>query len=202
MNATLRNVLWAALAAIMVGFVLGELGDMVNAPTIGESGRVLAVSIGILLFFILHLRRANRASHPADADARARALSFICPHDHALVYFVRTGLSGAAVGVDIDIDDRTVAQVRSPRFTCLTLTPGTHSFKAHVGNGRSSMAPAPALLSISLGTGSVTLLHVAIRRSVLKTNLVFEPWTLDMAKARLGRMTMVLPESTATGSPT
>ena len=185
MNKTLRNLLVAAACASMIAFVFKLLAALVNAPGLGEARLTLGAAIGILTFFILHLRGASRRAPPADADAWARALAFVCPPDRALVYFVRSGFAGGAVGVDIDVDGKTVVQIKSPRFTCLTLAPGTRTFEAHVGDGRSSLAPASAQMSTRLTAGSVTLLHIAIKRSMLKTMLAFDPWTLDTAKVSL-----------------
>lgn len=150
--------------------------------------------LGVLTFFILHLRAANRRAAPADADALARALAFTCPPDRALVYFIRTGFAGKAVGVDISVDGKTVAQIKSPRFTCVALAPGLHELTVHIGSGGSAMNPGSAKHSGTLSAGSVTLLHIGIQRGMLKSQLVFEPWTLDTAKARLGEISMVQPE--------
>lgn len=197
MNKLLRNLLIAAGVAVAVGFVFGFLGVVLHSGEVGSSGQFLAGTLGILTFFILHLRAGNRRAAPADAEARARALSFTCPPDQALVYFVRTGFAGKAVGVDIAIDGKTVAQIKSPRFTCVAVLPGTHELRAHLGGGGSALSPGEARLSSALPAGSITLLHIGIERGLVKSKLVFEPWTLDLAKAKLGNIGMVLPEMRA-----
>jgi hypothetical protein len=197
MNKLLRHAVVAALAAVAIGTVLRLLSDFVNAPDLGEAGWTLAAAIGIILFFIFYLRGANRRTATGDTEARERALAFACPADRALVYFVRSGLAGAAVGVDIRVDGQTVAQIKSPRFTCVTIAPGLRTLEACVGDGRSSLAPASAVMSATVTAGSVTLLHIGTRRSMLKTALVFEPWSIETAKARLKKIGMVLADSSA-----
>ena len=139
MSKTLRNVLTAAAVAMLVGFLFGALGAAVNSPDLGSVGLTLAASIGGITFFILHLRSGNRCVAQADSDARARALAFGCPPDRALVFFVRSGFAGGAVGVDVAIDGKTLAQIKSPRFTCVQLAPGEHALSAHVGGSASAL---------------------------------------------------------------
>lgn len=194
MSKLLRNVVIAALVALGVGFVFGFLGAVTHSEDVGSTGQWLAGALGVLTFFILHLRAGNRRAVPADADASARALAFTCPPDRALVYFIRTGFAGKAVGVDIGVDGKTVAQIKSPRFTCVALAPGLHELTAHIGAAGSALNPGSAKHSGTLLAGSVTLLHIGIQRGMLKSQLVFEPWTLETAKARLGKISMVQPE--------
>jgi hypothetical protein len=201
MNKLWRNLLIATALAAAVALVFGFLGAVVHAEEVGNSGQWLAGALGILTFFILQMRADNRRAAPADAEARSRALNFACPQDRALVYFVRTGFAGKAVGMNVVIDGKTVVQLKSPRFTCLTLAPGMHELEARVGDGESALNPASARLSKPLAVGSVTLLHIAIQRGMLKSQLVFEPWTLDIARARLAKIAMVLPELSAASPP-
>jgi len=196
MNKSLRNALVAAIAAVAIGTVLGQLSDVVNAPELGQAGWTIAAAVGIILYFIFHLAGANRPTQRADAEARQRALAFACPPDRALVYFVRSGMAAWAVGADIRVDGRTVAQIKSPRFTCVTVAPGQHTLEAHMGDAGSSLAPAAAVMTTTVAAGSVTLLHIGIRRSMLRSSLVFEPWSIETAKQRLTKIGMVLADST------
>lgn len=196
MKRMLRNALVAAATAVVIGTTLARLGAAVSAPGLEDAGWVLACSIGILIYFILSTLGGNRQATRADAATRERALTFVCPPDQALVYFVRTGFVGAAMGVDICIDGRSVAQLKSPRFACVTLTPGPHALEARVGDGSSALVPASAAMSKAIAAGSVTLLHIGLRRNALKTSLVFEPWALETAKERLTKIGMVLATST------
>jgi hypothetical protein len=198
MNKLLRNLLIAAGVAVAVGLAFSFLGAVLHSGEVGSSGQLLAGTLSILTFFILHLRAGNRGAAPAGAEARARALSFTCPIDQALIYFVRTGFAGKAVGVEIAIDGNAVAQIKSPRFTCVAVPPGTHDLRAHIGGSGSALSPGEAQLSSTLAAGSITLLHIGIERGIVKSKLVFEPWTLDLAKAKLGNIDMVLPEMLAT----
>lgn len=191
MSKLLRNVLIGAAIALGVSLLFGFIGGAVHSEEIATSGQYLAAALGILSFFILQTLIGTRRSVPADAEARARALSFTCPPDRALVYFVRTNFAGKAVGVNIEIDGKTVAQIKSPRFTCVELPPGAHELKAWIGG--SALNPDAAQISSTLPAGSITLLHIGLRRRMLKTQLVFEPWTLDVAKTRLGKIGMVSP---------
>jgi hypothetical protein len=197
MNKTVRNALIAAGVAVVVSFVFSVLDAMTHSADVGSAGLTLAGVSGALIFVVLQFRGGNRRVSPADAQARAQALTFSCPPDRALVYFIRTGFAGKAVGVDIAVDGKTAAQIRSPRFTYLSLAPGSHALTAQIGDGQSKLSPQSAQFPATLAAGSVTLLHIGIQRGLLTSQLVFEPWTLDKAKAQLGKIGMVLPETLA-----
>jgi hypothetical protein len=169
MSKLLRNLVIGAVVAVAAGLAFGLLGAMPDSEAIGNLRWWLAGTLGILAFFMLHLLGGNVRTAPADAAARAQALSFACPPDRSLIYFVRTGFTGKAVGVDIAIDGKTVSQIKSPSFTCLALAPGAHEFEARVGKERSALCPGSARLSATLVAGSATLLHIAIQRGKLES---------------------------------
>lgn len=195
MGKTVRNALIAAAVAALIGFLLEVLPALVDSSSAGGAGWTLAVALGCITFFILHFVSANRRTAAASPELRERALSFRCAPDEALVYFVRTGFAGKAVGVDLVVDGGIVAQIKSPRFACVQLAPGAHEFAARIGAGDSALKPGSARQAGVLAPGSVTVLHVAIQRSMLKSQLVFEPWSLETAKARLPQIAMVAVQS-------
>jgi hypothetical protein len=200
MNKTVRNVSIAAGIAVLVGFIFGLLSAATRSRDLASAGQMLAAVLSIFSFFILQLRGGNRRTTYADANARAEALTFACPTDRALVYIIRTGFAGKAVGVDITVDGRMSAQIKSPRFACLSLVPGEHHIAAQVGDAKSKLNPDSAQFVATLAAGSIALLHVGIQRDLLRAKLVFEPWTLEMAKAKLRKVPMVLAE-TSTPAP-
>ncbi len=195
MKKTLRNGAIGAGIAFATALIFAVLGAAARAPSVADTGMTLGVAIGCIAFFALHFTSANRKVSAADAESRQRALAFTCPPDGALVYFVRTGFAGKAVGVDILVDGLNVAQIKSPRFTCVALKPGTHELVARVGTGTSALNPGTATLSTTLAAGSITLLHVSIQRSLVKSQLVFEPWSLEKARTQLAAIGMVMAET-------
>lgn len=200
MGKTLRNALIATAVAALIGFPLEVLPALVDSSSAGGAGWTLAVAMGIITFFILHFVSANRRVAAASPELRESALSFRGVPDQALVYFVRTGFAGKAVGVDVDVDGKAVAQIKSPRFTCIQIAPGAHEFVARIGAGDSALKPGSAQHAGVLAPGSVTVLHVSIQRSMLKSQLVFEPWTLETAKVRLPQIAMVAVTSSIAGA--
>jgi hypothetical protein len=195
MKRILRNFAIGAAIAFATAFLFGFLGAVAHSPDVADTGAGLGVAIGVLAFFVLHFTGGNRKVAAADDASRQRALAFTCPPNRALVYFIRTGFAGKAVGVDIVVDGRPVAQIKSPRFTCIDLPPGTHELVARVGDGTSALNPGTATLSTPLAAGSVALLHIAIQRNMLKSQLVFEPWSVEAAGTKLAAIGMVLPET-------
>lgn len=92
------------------------------------------------------------------------------------------------------------AQAEGSGHRSKNVAAGDGQLAAQVGDGKSKLTAGSARLSTTLATGSVTLLHIEIQRGMLNSQLVFEPWTLDMARAKLGRIGMVLPEMLATAT--
>ncbi|MDE2370790.1 MAG: hypothetical protein KGN16_17610 [Burkholderiales bacterium] len=197
MKQMLRNTGIAIAVAAAVAGIFAMLGALTQTPDIAGTGAMLAIACGVISWFALQLLTSNRRVDQAEPAARERALAFHCPPGRALVYFVRTGFAGKAVGFDLAVDGRTVAQIRSPRFTCIELSPGNHELSARVGGGKSAFAPAAARLTTLLAPGSVTLLHIAIRRQLTSSELAFEPWSIETARERLPKVVMVAPDAAA-----
>lgn len=197
MKKLLIPALAGFLVAGVVAGVFGFLGARLHDPVIAESGRLLAAALGCALSFLLYMKAGNRRVATADESRRSHALEFACPPDKALIYLIRTGFKGNAIGVDIQVDGHTVAQLRSPMFTCIEVAPGSHSIAAEVGGNASALHPAPARHDAALAAGSITLLHIGMKMQLTRSQLVFEPWALDAAKAKLGSIRMVLPQPLA-----
>lgn len=193
MKKWLIPALLAFVAAAIISFVFGFIGGFVHDEKLVDIGKLLGGLIGAFVFYFLYAKSGNRAVAKADEATRHRALQFACPPGKALLYLARTGFKGSAIGVDIAVDGRTLAQLKAPMFTCLELAPGPHRLQAEVG-GRSALHPAGAESALVLEAGTVTLLHIGMKTGLTRSQLVFEPWTLDTAQQKLASIGMVLPE--------
>lgn len=99
---------------------------------------------------------------------------------------------GKANGVDLNLDGRDVAQLKSPRFTVLHLTPGTHTLRAALaGAMNTGSVPAVASFEVQAGQTLVFQLRLAIKLST--SDVVLERVDApDAVLPRLARMKMVL----------
>lgn len=195
MKGTLRNVIIAFAVVFAVGFCFGFLGAITHDSSLGSLGSTVGLLAGAFTFFILQFRQGNRRVTFADSTTLARALAFNCPPDKSLLYIVRTGFMGKAVGIDIQVDGLPAAQLQSPRFTCVEVAPGEHLVTGKVGDGTSKFLPSTGQTPVNLVAGTVTVLHLHLERGMSRSQIAFTPWSMEAAKSKLAGLRMVLPKT-------
>ncbi len=182
-----------AAVAFAVGFGLALLIALLTTLA-GETNMGEAVLVGIFgsiaAAFVYGNLSGNRAvAKASDADKTA-ALAAAPPQGKALVFVYRDAYVGKLVGMDIAIDERPVAQIKSPRFTMVTVSPGRHVMSA----GFSGFAGAQVKREsdpFDFAPGTTTVLKIANRIGLVQGGLKFEMQPdLAAAKQRLARMPM------------
>jgi hypothetical protein len=178
------------IAASLVGFVLfGLLRYFLGSGFTMLLSLVLLVIGGVIVFRNL---QTNRKVADAPADVRAAALTFTPAPDKATLYVLRTQFLGKAVGVNVLIDGREVAQIKSPRFTRILLTPGAHEIAGYTGTTKK---PADGSgLSVTANAGEILVLMCAVEPQMVGTSVKFTPMSLDKARADLQKTRMVQPD--------
>jgi hypothetical protein len=107
----------AVLAGLVAYFVLRSLLG-------GEIMTILAL-VGVVAGGVIVFRnsKTNRKVAEATLDQRDQALKFAPVAGKAVLYVFRNQFVGRAVGINVMIDGREVAQLKSPRFTRLRFRP-------------------------------------------------------------------------------
>jgi len=120
MSKPVRAVVIGVVVAFVVSFLLSLL------PT--EDGRSFSLSTlmvglfaGIFTAYILGNLSGNRSVADAGDEQRKQALAAVPPAGKMLLYVQRQGFVAKLAGLNIFIDGRNVAQLKSPRFTLVTL---------------------------------------------------------------------------------
>lgn len=183
------------IAAFAVAFIVGFLFSLISG--FDTSTMMIAAVAGALTFIVMFNLSGNRSVANADAASRSRALAFEVWPDKTALYLVRTGFIGMAAGMNVSVDGKPVAQLKSPRFTRLDITPGAHSVTASFGGGLSGQTKpvdfqftgAPSeivVLKLSMGIGALKN-PVQIER-VSRESVQMALQTMQMTAADVGEL--------------
>jgi hypothetical protein len=150
--------------------------------------------VGVFTAYILANLAGNRKVATADAGAKAAALAMAPPPGKALVYAYRDGFVGMAAGLNVSVDDKPVAQLKSPRFTCVAVSPGVHSLGAAFG-GLAGPQNKGAQVEVPAAAGGVYVFKLGVSMGALQNSIKAEPMTdLTPAKAKMSGMSMTVPD--------
>ncbi len=185
-----RNLVVYGLAAIagLIGYVL--LRSLLGGEIMTIVGFIALVVAAVVVFRNL---RTNRKVTHATPEQRTEALAFApIPGKASLVIF-RNQFVGRAVGVNVLIDGREVAQLKSPRFTRILLTPGTHRLAGYTGTNK---APTPSEgIELIANAGEVYTCKCEVEPQMIGVTIKYTPLALDAARADVQKITrMVVPD--------
>ena len=97
------------------------------------------------------------------------------------------------MGVNVLIDGREAAQLKSPRFTRILLTPGSHRIAGYTGTNKT---PAPGEgTELIANAGEVYVAKCEVEPQMIGVTIKFTPMSIDAARADLKKITrMVEPD--------
>jgi hypothetical protein len=180
---------------VLVG-AIGFLGVMWVVRKFVGQGPVALIWLAILIVGIVIVVRnlmSNRKVADAAPEARTQALAFTPDSAHAALYILRKQFVGQAVGVNVEIDGRAVAQLKSPRFTRILLSPGAHKVSGYAGPA-SNRKPSAGDLEFTAAAGEIVVLECAVEPGMIGTTTKFKRVELESVRAKLARTRMVAPD--------
>ena len=196
----MQKYLVPALAGFAVGFVINFLIGMAASAAGGKgdnSGLYLGMAAGAITAIVFYNLSGNRRTANAAASAKQRALAFTADPGKAALYLVRTGFVGKMAGMNLAVDGREVAQLKSPRFTRIEITPGPHVLTASFGGGLAGQTK-PSELAFSCADGEIVVMKLAMSMGVLKNPVKIERSSADAsARAELSGMQMTAADVAA-----
>jgi hypothetical protein len=193
MSKTLQAVILGCVVALVVstagGLLLGMVGD-----TKPFGGVTAGVGVGILSAFVFaNLSGNRRIANASDAD-KAAVLSRQPPPGKALLFLYREGYVAKLAGMNLTVDDKPVAQLKAPRFTCIVVPAGHHVIAARFGG----MVSAQSLLgqcALDVAADSAAAVRIGVRMTFGRNGVDLQPQAdLAAAKARLAGMPMTPPD--------
>jgi hypothetical protein len=186
--------MWKYIGMVLVGVVVLLIGVGVLREFVGQ-GPITVLWIVTLIIAVVVVARnlmSNRKVSDATPEARTQALAFTPDSAHAALYVLRTQFLGKAVGVNVEIDGRAVAQLKSPRFTRILLTPGPHKISGYTGPA-SGRKPGGET-DLNAAPGQIIVLLCEVVPGMVGTATSFKPVALESVRAKMHKTRMVAPD--------
>jgi len=191
----IKNALIAFAVAFVAGVGLGFLEGLSGSSS--ETTFIIPVVVGVLVFFILQMRSGNRKEVRVAATDRHSSLNAVAPAGKALLYVYREGFMGKMVGWNVSLDGTALAQLRSPRFTQTTLSPGSHTLAVSLG-GLAGTQNKPAETTFEAQSGEVIVMAMKSKMGALSNTLFFvREADVPAALQKLSKIPMVAAEQSA-----
>lgn len=185
-----RNLIVYGLAVLA-----GLVGYLVLRALLGGEAMFLIALIGLVVGGVIVFRnlKTNRKVADATPEQRAAALQFTAPVDKAALYVFRNQFVGRAVGINVMVDGREVAQLKSPRFTRILLTPGPHRIAGYTGTNKKPVDNEG--LAISAKAGEVLVLKAEVEAQMVGVTIKYSPVGVDVARGEIEKIAkMVTPD--------
>lgn len=181
-----RNLLLygaAILVGMLVYFVLRAL--------LGGEIMFIVALIGLVVGGVIVFRnlKTNRQVTEASPEQRAEALAFTPVTDKAALYIYRNQFVGKAVGLNVLIDGRAVAQLKSPRFTRIVLTPGAHRIAGYTGTNKPPSEADGAAFNAT--AGEVIVMKAEVEPQLVGVTVKFTP-ALDTGRGDMQKITKMV----------
>lgn len=182
---------------VLVGFVVafvvsGGLGFLAAAAG-GDVGFIPALVGGLFGVFTAYIMAnlvGNRKNVAASDTDKSAAVAFQPQPGKALLIVMREGFVGKAVGLNVTVDGRVVAQLKSPRFISVPLEVGSHELQVAFG-GLAGQQNRPDAERFGTGAGEVVVYAVHVSMGALKNTILLKRIDPDAAlSAKLKGMTM------------
>ena len=194
MSKYARPIIVGLIVAFVVSGGLSFLAAAGGADP-GFTPALVGMIFGTFTAYIMANLAGNKKGVAAsDADKQA-AVSLTPPPGQALLIVMREGFVGMAAGLNVTVDGRIVAQLKSPRFTAIPLSVGSHemelAFAALAGKQNK-----PAVERFGAGAGEVVVYRAKVAIGALQNTIALERIhaNADLSN-KLRGMTMTAPDA-------
>ncbi|WP_066806286.1 hypothetical protein [Sphingomonas asaccharolytica] len=190
---TLGNLAIAASVAGGLFTALTLTEASADGLDLGMTKFVLPMVLGSGLFAGLNARSANRRVPLANDDRKAELLAFTPRPGIGWVVVMRTKKNaGGALGFDVSIDGKVIAQLMPKRFTVVALTAGEYRLVADMPGAPGSVVP----LDMLVGPGTIQIFAIETSMGLMRANIRLDPVAdTPAARAALARMSLVEAEA-------
>jgi len=182
---------------IIVGFIVafvisGGLSFFV-ASAGGDAGVIPALIggfFGVFTAYIMANLVGNQKGVAASAEDKSAAVAFQPEPGKAMLIVMRDGFVGKAVGLNVTVDGRLAAQLKSPRFTAIPLEVGSHQMEVAFG-GLAGKQNKPNVERFGTGAGEVIVYAAKVNMGALQNTIVLQRMDASAElSAKLRGMTM------------
>lgn len=187
---------WVIGFSLAVGIAFGlSFWAAHSGTSFGLVPWVLGMSAGVLVAWAGCDLSAKRRMALASHETCKAGLSLRPRPGHALLVVYREGFVGMVAGMNVALDGRRAARLKSPRFTLLNVGPGNRTI-AFSFDGRAGALINRADVTVPAVAGKVIALKATVVMGVMENAIVidwFEVRPSDL-RARLARMKRVVAE--------
>ena len=187
------------LPRILIGVVVGVLLYMLMLMLVGPGLQATWTGLfgGIATAYILSNLAGNRKVAMAAGADKEKALALTPAPGKALLVVAREGFVAKLAGLNVAIDGREFAQLKSPAFTTLEIVPGAHTLTAGFGGLAGAQSKAGAY-EFEAADGAVVAVRIGVAMGLVQNAFKFTPLTEPAAlRSKLAGMPMVLAEAPA-----
>lgn len=190
------------IPAIVVGFLVAVLVSGGLAFFFSSAGAdagylpmMVGAFLGVFTAYIMANLAGTKLGKAATPEQKQAVLDFRPEAGRALLIVYREGFVGKAAGMDLSVDDQFVAQLKSPRFTAISVSPGGHQLSMAFG-GLAGKQNKPTLEGFIAAPGDVIAFRATMQMGMMKNRIVVERIESDDALVqRLKPMIMIAPEA-------
>jgi hypothetical protein len=191
------------IPAIVVGFLVAALVSFGFSAFMAAAGAdagylptLLGMMLGVFAAYIMANLAGTKLGKAATPEQKQAVLDFRPQFsDQALLVVYREGFVGKAAGMDLSVDNRFVAQLKSPRFTAISVSPGGHQLSMAFG-GLAGKQNKPTVEGFIAAPGDVIAFRATMQMGMMKNRIVVERIESDDALVqRLKPMIMIAPEA-------
>ena len=190
------------IPAIVVGFLVAVLVSGGLAFFFSSAGAdagylpmMVGAFLGVFTAYIMANLAGTKLGKAATPEQKQAVLESRPEPGQALLIVYREGFVGKAAGMDLSVDDRFVAQLKSPRFTAISVSPGGHQLSMAFG-GLAGKQNKPTLEGFIAAPGDVIAFRATMQMGMMKNRIVVERIQSDDALVqRLKPMIMIAPEA-------
>ena len=188
----MRKYLPAILTGAVITVVLSVLLSAVGFR--GFALWYIPVFGGLVVGYLMANLQGTKAG-PAASDDQKEAVLAMRPTDgRALIIVHRQGFVGKLAGMEVTLDDRPLAQIKSPQFTAKEVEPGRHAL-GFTFVGLAAAQNKPVLMEVDVAPGQVVAYRATIVMGMTSKNTIKVERDDDVGTLTddLRRMKMIAP---------
>jgi hypothetical protein len=181
----------AVAGGLFTALILAEAN--VADLDLGMTKFVLPMVLGSGLFAGLNARSANRRVPLADQGRKAELLAFTPRPGIGWIVVMRTKKNaGGALGFDVSIDGKVVAQLMPKRFTVVAMPAGERRLAADMPGAPGTVFP----LDVMVAPGAIQIFAIETSMGLVRATIRLDPVADTPAvRAALARMSLVEAEA-------
>ena len=179
------------ILAFAVAFVLGLAGGAAGVD-LGVMPMFAGLFVGGFTAYILANLAGTKAGPTGTVEQKRVALGAPTSGKGRLIV-MRQGFVAMAAGLNVAVDNRVVAQLKSPNWTAVDLDPGAHSLSAAF-TGLAEKQSNAAQTAFEVREGEVVVFKLGVSLGALKNSIKAERVATDeTVRRQLESQKMVLP---------